>query len=105
MPKITFKKYQCSRCRFIKEIDTNHYGSCYSWGHFNTCPKCPPWAKYSEFGGSTTWLYLEKRSYNSEADEISNEELEAAMDMFDDLVDDVHYKKQEASGFKAKYIN
>ena len=60
MAKITFKKYECKRCGHVKEIDTNHFGECYSWGHYNTCPNCPPWAKYPEFGGSTTWVCLEK---------------------------------------------
>jgi hypothetical protein len=25
----------------------------------NCCPKCPPWAKYPEFGGSTVWECVE----------------------------------------------
>jgi len=57
---IKFKKYKCSKCGFVKEIDTNHYGECYSWGHSNTCPNCPPYAKYPEYGGSTTWKCMEK---------------------------------------------
>ena len=52
---VTVKRYRCKRCGHEQEISTNHYGECYSWGHVNTCPACPPWAKYSEFGGSTTW--------------------------------------------------
>lgn len=59
-PEIKYKKYKCKRCGFVKEIDTNHYGECYSLGHFNACPQCPPYAKYPEFGGSTTWICLEK---------------------------------------------
>lgn len=61
MAKITFKKYKCKRCEHEKEIDTNHYGECYSWGRYNTCPACPPYAKYSEFGGSTTWICMESK--------------------------------------------
>jgi len=56
----TEKKYKCSRCGHEQMINTNHYGECYSLGHSNTCEKCPPWAKYSEFGGSTTWICMEK---------------------------------------------
>jgi len=59
MPKIKFKKYKCKKCGFEKEIDTNHYGECYSWGRVNCCPECPPYAKYPEFGGSTTWICME----------------------------------------------
>ena len=43
-------------------ITTNHYGECYSLGHFNCCPACPPHAKYPEFGGSTAWECIEPRS-------------------------------------------
>jgi len=42
MPAITKKKYRCQKCHFEKLIETNHYGQCYSWGEYNTCPKCPP---------------------------------------------------------------
>ena len=49
------KLYMCTRCGCKKEIKTNHDGNCWSWGKVNTCPQCPPWAKYPEFGGSTTW--------------------------------------------------
>lgn len=57
-----FKKYKCSRCGFVKEIDTNHYGPCWSIGHFNCCPACPPWAKYPEFGGRTVWECMEVKN-------------------------------------------
>ena len=57
----TFKRYKCSKCRHVKKIDTNHYGQCYSWGHYNTCPNCPPHAKYPEYGGSTTWDCMDKK--------------------------------------------
>ncbi len=58
--KQSFKKYKCSKCGHETEQKTNHYGQTYSWGHFNTCPKCPPHAKYPEFGGSTIWECQEK---------------------------------------------
>ena len=54
------KQYRCTRCGHVKKIKTNHFGSCWSYGHFNCCPVCPPWAKYPEFGGSTTWECLDK---------------------------------------------
>lgn len=57
---IKFKKYACAKCGHEMMIDTNHYGECYSLGHYNTCPNCPPYAKYPEFGGSTTWICKEK---------------------------------------------
>jgi hypothetical protein len=57
---ISDKKYKCQRCGHIEKQSTNHYGQTYSLDHFNTCPKCPPWAKYPEFGGSTTWECVEK---------------------------------------------
>ena len=58
--RITPKLYKCKRCGHEQKISTNHYGECYSWGRVNACPKCPPWAKYSEFGGSTSWICIEK---------------------------------------------
>jgi len=57
---ITSKKYKCDRCGHIEEKSTNHYGDTWSSGRFNTCPQCPPWAKYPEFGGATTWTCLEE---------------------------------------------
>lgn len=54
------KHYKCGRCGFEKRIATNHYGNCWSVGHVNTCPKCPPWAKYPEFNGQTIWVCQEK---------------------------------------------
>jgi hypothetical protein len=56
----TAKKYACKRCGHVTEQRTNHYGGTWSSGHFNTCPKCPPWAKYPEFGGATEWECLER---------------------------------------------
>lgn len=60
----TTKLYKCSRCGHIEQIKTNHYGECYSLGHYNCCPACPPWAKYPEFGGSTRWLCQEQPPIN-----------------------------------------
>lgn len=54
------KQYACKRCGHVTMQETNHYGETYSLGRFNTCPKCPPWAKYPEYGGSTVWRCLEK---------------------------------------------
>lgn len=56
----SYKKYRCKRCGFVAEQQTNHWGETYSWGKVNCCPKCPPYAKYPEFGGSTTWECMEK---------------------------------------------
>ena len=57
---MSIKKYRCSRCGFEKEMQTNHYGTTWSWGYYNTCPVCPPCAKYPEFGGQTIWECVEK---------------------------------------------
>ncbi len=57
---VTSKRYQCNRCGFIMAQSTNHFQPTWSSGHMNVCPKCPPWAKYPEFGGSTTWTCLDK---------------------------------------------
>ncbi len=59
MSQHTNKTYRCSKCRATTIQTTNHYGPTYSVGHHNCCPKCPPWAKYPEFGGSTTWICLD----------------------------------------------
>ena len=53
--KQSSKRYKCRKCGHETTQTTNHYGSTYSWGHFNCCEKCPPHAKYPEFGGSTIW--------------------------------------------------
>jgi len=42
---MSYKSYQCKECGHEKEIDTNHYGECYSWGNYNTCPSCPPYKR------------------------------------------------------------
>ena len=59
MGKLTYKKYACTRCGKVVSQRTNHYGKTWSFGRVNTCPDCPPWAKYSEFGGGTVWVCLE----------------------------------------------
>tara|TARA_Y100000361_G_C11046934_1_gene283027 strand:- start:272 stop:475 length:204 start_codon:yes stop_codon:yes gene_type:complete len=56
--KIQTRDYECSECGFVTTQSTNHTGSTWSWGHFNTCPKCPPYKKYPEYGGKTLWNYL-----------------------------------------------
>jgi hypothetical protein len=61
---ISEKDYRCKRCGHVKKQSTNHYGETYSLNHYNTCPKCPPWAKYSEFGGITVWECVEKENEN-----------------------------------------
>lgn len=55
----TTKKYKCDRCGHVTEQKTNHFGPTWSAGRCNTCPKCPPWAKYSEFGSRTTWTCMD----------------------------------------------
>lgn len=57
--KITKKRYACQRCGHEVTQKTNHYGETYGLGHFNTCPKCPPWAKYPEHGGAQVWVCVE----------------------------------------------
>ena len=56
---MTVKKYKCSECGHVEKHDTNHWGEFYSLGHLYACPKCPPYKKYPEFGGSTTWVIAE----------------------------------------------
>jgi DNA-directed RNA polymerase subunit RPC12/RpoP len=55
MRKVSYKLYKCRRCGFEKKIKTNHFGSVWSFGRYNTCPECPPFAKYPEYGGQTYW--------------------------------------------------
>lgn len=50
--------YKCRACGFEQEQETNHTGNTYSWGRYSTCPKCPPFRKYPEYGGSTVWEYV-----------------------------------------------
>lgn len=61
--KQTTKRYSCSRCGHIEKQKTNHFGNTWSFGRYNTCPKCPPFAKYPEFGGQTVWNCLESPEY------------------------------------------
>lgn len=49
------KRYKCRRCGHVVTQTTNHYGDTWSFGNWNCCPNCPPWAKYPEFGGQTVW--------------------------------------------------
>lgn len=58
--KATEKSYRCTKCNHESRQVTNHYGSTWSWGRVNTCPKCPPHAKYPEFGGRTVWKCMEQ---------------------------------------------
>jgi DNA-directed RNA polymerase subunit RPC12/RpoP len=37
---MSLKHYRCAGCGYDTEIDTNHYGQCYSWGKYNACPNC-----------------------------------------------------------------
>lgn len=61
MLEVTYRPYKCDRCGFIKEQQTNHRGKTWSVGHYNTCPQCPPFAKYPEFGGHTSWTCVEEQ--------------------------------------------
>lgn len=60
--KITYKEYYCKNCKednnklTIKQIQTNHYGKVYTGTTYLNCPVCPPYKKYSWYGGSTTWV-------------------------------------------------
>ena len=60
MTKITNKKYKCKACGYETQQSTNHYGNTWNYNHYNSCPKCPPYKKYPEFGGQTTWECMEK---------------------------------------------
>lgn len=55
MAQITNKKYKCTQCGHETTQATNHYGPTWSVGRYNTCPSCPPYKKYQEFGGQTVW--------------------------------------------------
>ncbi len=37
---MSLKHYSCNSCGYDKEIDTNHFGQCYSLGDYNMCPNC-----------------------------------------------------------------
>lgn len=47
---LCYKPYKCSQCGFEKQIQTNHFGECYSLGNYNACPNCAP------FKRPTTWI-------------------------------------------------
>ena len=55
--KITPKIYKCKKCGCESTQSTNHKSLTWSVGHFNTCPNCPPYEKYPEFGGMTLWVF------------------------------------------------
>ena len=54
----TSKEYICSECGYKTQQTTNHYGNTWSFGRYNTCPECPPYKKYPEYGGQTIWNYI-----------------------------------------------
>ena len=66
MAVITTKKFNCSKCGYETSMATNHEGNTWSWGRVNCCPKCPPYDKYPEFAGSTTWVIQTKKEENNE---------------------------------------
>jgi hypothetical protein len=48
---MSYKPYKCKECGYEKEIQTNHFGECYSWGNSNTCPSCAPYKR------PNTWVF------------------------------------------------
>lgn len=56
--KQSAKLYRCTQCGHVTTQTTNHTGSTWSWGRVNTCPTCPPHAKYPEYGGATVWEFV-----------------------------------------------
>lgn len=62
VPPRSSKRYRCTQCGHETTQTTNHYGATWSWGHSNTCPACPPYRKYPEFGGHTVWVCLDKET-------------------------------------------
>lgn len=59
--KQTSKNYECTECGHRTKQTTNHWGSTWSWGRYNTCPSCPPYKKYPEYGGGTIWKCIDKK--------------------------------------------
>jgi len=53
------KRYKCDRCGYISKQSTNTFEPTWSWDRVNVCPNCPPWAKYPQFGGQTTWTCID----------------------------------------------
>lgn len=49
----SLKLYRCKECGHEQRIQTNHYGECYSFGNYNTCPQCPPYKR------PNTWVCVE----------------------------------------------
>lgn len=62
--KIVARVYCCKRCGHETTQQTNHTESTWSCGRWNTCPECPPFAKYPEFGGQTVWEYVKEVADN-----------------------------------------
>lgn len=60
MATISNKVYRCTKCGHEMVQATNHYQATWSVGRHNTCPNCPPYKKYAEFGGQTIWECTEK---------------------------------------------
>ena len=56
-PKMTIKPYCCRKCGHETEQKTNHYGSTYNWGRYNSCAACPPIDKFPL--SSTVWDCME----------------------------------------------
>lgn len=61
---LSYKQYQCKACGHTEEIQTNHYGECYSFGNYNRCRHCkplPPDPKRPQYVQYpiTTWVCLE----------------------------------------------
>lgn len=71
MSKILNKNYRCTKCGYETVSATNHFGTTWSFGRFNVCPKCPPYAKYPEFGGQTIWECMDVEP--SEAERLKAE--------------------------------
>ena len=38
--RVRKKAYACKACGHEKELETNHYGECYSFGTYTMCPNC-----------------------------------------------------------------
>lgn len=66
MAAITNKLYKCTKCGHEQTHATNHYGPTWSVGRYSTCPACPPYLKYPEFGGQTVWECQEKEPKTEE---------------------------------------
>jgi len=67
----TPKRYKCRECGHETTQTTNHYGPTWSWGRSNACPKCPPYKKYSEFGGKTVWDCVDEPPSNGDPARVS----------------------------------